>query len=98
MTVRSDRTTLKLCSPEHIIKTHWPNRLRDSLLAQKLLLETADDNVKVKIAIHAEEQEIGKAKQKVDLTTNGKDIKATPIFVTQDAELKEMLGKLSAEE
>lgn len=92
-----DRTTLKLISPEHILKTHWPNRLRDALLAQKQLLETGDDLIRAKIAIHAEEQEIGKAKQKIDVTTKDKSINS-PIFLTSDPELKDMISKLSAGE
>jgi hypothetical protein len=73
-----DRTTKELCSAEHIIKTHWPNRLRDALLAQKKLLEEGTEYVKLKVAIHAEEQEVGKAGQKLDLTTNGKDLPSIP--------------------
>jgi hypothetical protein len=94
MTIKGDATKNKLCSAAHIIKTHWPNRLRDSLLAQKALLETGDDAIKVKIAIHAEEQEAGKAQQKIALSNPDGSMRPVQPIVVTDKETKTLIESL----
>jgi hypothetical protein len=94
MTVRSDATTIKLCSAAHITKTHWPNRLRDSLLAQRALLENGDDAIKAKIAIHAEEQEAGRAQQKIALSNPDGSMRPVQPIVVTDKETKTLIESL----
>jgi hypothetical protein len=89
---------MKLLSPEHIKKTHWPNRYRDALLAQKTLLEYGEPTIKAKIAIHCEEMEAGKASQAVDIKgdikTENSNIDITALSPEDIAEAKKLIDKV----
>lgn len=55
-------------------------------------------NDDLKAAIFAIEQVDGKAKQKIDVTSKDKQINTSPIFFTDDKELKDIVKKLSSGE
>jgi hypothetical protein len=78
MTIKSDATTIKLCSPASVWKSHRPNSFKKAIEAIDNLIDNEDAGIALKAAMYTVDQHMGKPAQNVDLTTNGKDIQTPP--------------------
>lgn len=84
-------------SYQSVMVSHRPNMFKKAIEKLDTLIDNPDAYVALKAAVVAIEHHKGKPGQSVDLTSKNEKI-SSPIFLTSDPELKEMISKLSTGE
>ena len=92
-----DATTRKLLSPESVWKSTRPNKYRDAIIKMSDLLESENQDIQLRAAEKIIAHTKGTPKQSVDVTSKDKQINS-PIFLTSDPELQDVIKKLSSGE